>query len=93
MSKTAMPDGEVKSRLEAIERYNDYFRRETDEKGNSLKQHVVGPDELWKIMTREWGIVDPTKFGVAKPPEPCWPPKKDGAKAVASKPENLSDGL
>lgn len=74
--KTIMTDGEVRSRLEAIERYNDYFRRETDEKGNPLTQHIVGSTQLWNIMTREWGVEDPTKFGVSQPP----PNKYSGTK-------------
>lgn len=65
--KEPMSDTEVRSRLEGMERYNAYFARETDEKGNPLTQHIVGPDERWRIMTREWGV-DPTKFGITEPP-------------------------
>jgi hypothetical protein len=74
MSRNAMTDGEVRSRMEAIERYNAYFSREVDEKGQPLTQHIVGPRQLWNIMTREWGV-DPRKFGIAEPPPIEWPPK------------------
>jgi hypothetical protein len=43
-------DAEVRNRLEGIERYNAYFARETDEKGNSLARHMVCARELWRIM-------------------------------------------
>lgn len=66
--KEPMSDEEVRNRLEGMDRYNAYFARETDEKGNPLTQHVVGDNERWNIMTREWGV-DPTKFGFTKPPE------------------------
>lgn len=67
MNRIVMPAAEVKIRLAAIERYNDYFRRELDAQGKPLTQHIVGPTELWMIMAREWGV-DPTKFGLEKPP-------------------------
>ncbi len=84
---SAMNDGEVRSRLEAIERYNDYFRRELDEKGNPLTHHIVGPQQLWNIMTREWHV-DPTKFGVQPPP-----PSKYEAKPVPAIPTGGSHGI
>lgn len=66
--KQPMSDNEVRSRLEAMERYNAYFARETDEKGNPLTHQMVGQQQRWNIMTREWGV-DPMKFGITKPPE------------------------
>lgn len=65
--KEPMSDNEVRSRLEGMDRYNAYFARETDEKGNPLTQHIVGPHQRWNIMTREWGV-DPAKFGITEPP-------------------------
>lgn len=51
-----MTKEEVTARLEGIERYNDYFRRELDAQGQPLTQHIVGPRELWNIMTREGAL-------------------------------------
>lgn len=66
--KEPMSDEEVRNRLEGMDRYNAYFARETDEKGKPLTQHIVGDNERWNIMTREWGV-DPARFGFTKPPE------------------------
>lgn len=66
--KEPMSDIEVRNRLEGMEKYNAYFARETDEKGKPLTQHMVGENERWNIMTREWSV-DPTRFGFTKPPE------------------------
>lgn len=56
MPRAPMHPDEVKSRLAAIERYNEYFARELDSEGQPLTQHIVGPAELCKIMTKEWGV-------------------------------------
>lgn len=45
---SSMTDGEVRSRLEAIERYNDYFRRELDEKRLSDIK-----DDIWAIKEKK----------------------------------------
>lgn len=73
---SAMTQGEVKARLEGIQRYNDHFLNAVDEKGNSLAHHMVTHRQLWNIMTREWGV-DPREFGIADPGPTEWPPKKD----------------
>lgn len=89
MSNTAITDQEVRSRLEGIQRYNDYFAVEADEKGQPLRHHIVGPRQLWNIMTREWRV-DPTKFGIKEPP----PLPKFGPQPAVQKPkEDLTDGL
>ncbi len=72
---SAMTEGEVRSRLEAIERYNAHFKDATDEKGQSLAHHMVTHRQLWNIMTREWNV-DPVKFGIADPGPPDWPNEK-----------------
>lgn len=77
--KEPISDTEVRNRLEGIAKYNAYFAREVDEKGNPLTQHIVGPRQLWNIMTREWGV-DPRQFGIAEPEMAEWPPKDKGAK-------------
>lgn len=70
-----MNDTEIRSRLSAIAKYNAYFESELDAEGKPLTQHVVGPHALWRIMTVEWKVKDPTKFGVADPgPIPEWNP-------------------
>lgn len=90
---SAMTEGEVKARLEGIERYNDHFRNAVDEKGNSLAHHMVTPRQLWNIMTREWGV-DPRQFGISEPPPSKWEPKKQGEQPEpAPQLENLSHGL
>lgn len=65
--KEIMPDAEVRQRLDKIKSYNAYFARERDKEGQPLTQHIVGPAQLWRIMTIEWGV-DPTKFGIDEPP-------------------------
>lgn len=86
---SAMTKEEVAARLEGIERYNDYFRRELDAQGQPLTQHIVGPRELWNIMTREWGV-DPREFGISEPPESKWDPNH---KETTPPAEDLTHGL
>lgn len=63
MNRTAMPDGEVKSRLDAIERYNNYFAVELDKDGNPLTQHIVTAKHIAGFMRREWNV-EPAKYGI-----------------------------
>lgn len=88
MNREPMKDGEVRSRLLAIEDYNTYFRRELDAQGLPLTQHIVGQRKLWRIMTREWGV-DPTKFGIERPGLEWNPNKQDDQQPA----EDLSDGF
>lgn len=88
---SAMTDGEVKARLEGIERYNEHFRNAVDEKGKSLAFHVVSPRQIRNILTREWGV-DPRDFGIEEPPATKWDPKKETQPATAAT-ESLEHGL
>lgn len=89
---SAMTPEEVAGRLESIERYNDYFRRELDAQGKPLTHHIVGPRELWNIMTREWGV-DPREFGISEPPQSGWDPKKEVQPSATASTEDLTHGL
>ncbi len=81
-----MTDEEIRSRLDRIKKYNAYFSEEKDSEGKSLTAHIVGPHALWRIMTVEWGIKDPRKFGIADPgPIPEWNPNAPKKQPVGPK--------
>jgi len=68
-----MTDSEITGRLAGIKRYNEYFKAERDDEGKPLTHHKVSHRHLHRIMTREWGVADTTKFGIAVPePLPDW---------------------
>lgn len=83
-----MPAAEVKSRIDAINRYNAYFATELDSEGKPLTHHMVTSRALWTIMTREWGV-DPKDFGITEPPPTKWNGGKDETKPAT----DLTDGL